>query len=75
MVRLLLEKGAPVDTGRNDGWTALMLAAEKGKADAVKALIAKGADVNVKINFMTPLKLAYRYPEVVRILKEAGAKE
>lgn len=54
-----------------------MDAAEQGNPEVVRLLIEKGADVNVNLDFMTPLKLAknHNHLEVARILKEAGAKE
>jgi len=40
--------GAGINTKGADGMTALLLAAEAGNSDSVKALIAAGADVNAK---------------------------
>jgi len=45
---LLLKHGAVVDSREDDGWTPLMLAAQNGKLDAVKALVAAKSDVNAK---------------------------
>ena len=62
----------------NMGVTALMDAAFKGHTDTVRALPAKGADVNAKAWFgFRALKLAKEneHKEIVLILKEAGAKE
>jgi len=50
----------------------------KGNSEIVKLLIARGADVNVKDKEgQTALSLAIRnnMPEIVEILREAGAKE
>jgi serine/threonine-protein phosphatase 6 regulatory ankyrin repeat subunit B len=48
---LLSAKGINIDTKNSDGATALILAAANGKDDVVKALIDKGADVNVAKNY------------------------
>ena len=46
-VRALLEKGADANaTSKEDGWTALMLAAKGGHVEIVQELLSKGADVN-----------------------------
>ena len=43
MVKLLLEKGAELETKDNDGRTPLSWAAEKGHEAVVKLLLEKGA--------------------------------
>ena len=58
--------------------TVLMEAAGSGRTDIVQLLLAKGADVNAKNNYgETALFWAKKmgHKEIVRILKEAGAKE
>lgn len=55
-----------------------MVAADEGHTDIVHALLANGADVNAKAyDGNTALMLAKQngHKEIVRILKEAGAKE
>jgi ankyrin repeat protein len=44
VVALLLDAGAPIDAAVNRGRTALMIAAERGHAAVVEALLARGAD-------------------------------
>jgi ankyrin repeat protein len=44
VVTLLLDSGAPIDAVDNRGRTALMIAAELGRAAIVEALLARGAD-------------------------------
>jgi ankyrin repeat protein len=71
VVEALLEKGA--DPG---GWTALMRAVFKGNTDTAKVLLERSADVNVEGNDQkTALKIAEdrRLPEIVQLLKSAGA--
>ncbi|KAK5651657.1 hypothetical protein OQA88_11832 [Cercophora sp. LCS_1] len=62
---------------RGEGWTALHLAAIKGDAKAVRALVRAGADVDAKTgrHSVMPLYYACRYghEEVVRVLLTSGA--
>jgi ankyrin repeat protein len=56
VVKLLVEKGADVDTKDNYGRTPLSQAAENANKAVVKLLLEKGADVESKdINCETPL--------------------
>lgn len=55
--------------------SSLMEAASKGDADTVQALLAKGADVNAKDNNGATALMLAKNKEIVRILKEARAKE
>ncbi len=76
-VRVLLDHGADVNTGVN-AWssTPLMCAVEGGNPAVVRLLIARGAHLNdVDGGDDTPLTLAqtYHHPEIVQILKLAGA--
>ena len=79
IVTLLIEKGADVNAKSTDpvGWTALMWAAASSSPtpEIVTLLIEAGADVNAKDeNGRTPLSLATN-PEIIKLLKAAGAKE
>ena len=54
------------------------MAASNGHTDIVKIFLAEGADVNAKSKLgTTALKAAEKegHKEIVRMLKEAGAKE
>ena len=76
VVRTLLAADPDVDAVDWEGYTALMFAAVSGQIDIVHALIAHGADVNVKNKVdSSALMMASGYPDVVKILKEAGAME
>jgi uncharacterized protein len=75
-VKTLLDKGEALDAKQN-GQTALHLAAMNGKVDILTILIARGADVNVQDeNGITPLMLAARdgRVEAVQALVAQGAK-
>jgi ankyrin repeat protein len=47
-VRGLLEQGVDVNARRDDGLTALMVAAGNGRHSIVEALLEAGADVDAK---------------------------
>jgi uncharacterized protein len=75
LIKLLIAKGANVNARMTVGVTPLMFAALKGQANAVKILISNGADLNAKTNNgKSVLDLAGQYPQIIKILKEAGAK-
>ena len=75
-VKALLAENPDVDTVDWEGYTVLMFAAVSGQLDIVNALITHEADVNVKNKVgSSALMMASGYPEVVKILKEAGAGE
>ena len=75
-VNLLLEGGADVKTKGLFGMTALMHAAQNGRAETSKALISWGADPNATNEFgMTPLMFAAKegHADVVKVLIDSGA--
>ena len=79
-VKLLLKKGTEVNVRNEHGYTALMCAAaaESNDPELIKNLLARKAETNVKAkDGETALKLAGRKgnTEIVRLLKQAGAKE
>jgi ankyrin repeat protein len=77
----LLECGADINAGRNEGCTALGQAAWHGLYETVAFLLENGADVNIQSNCAsgyrdwTPLIWAVKggHIEVVRLLLENGA--
>ena len=81
MIRLLLASGCkPTGANYSDGRTPLYFAIENDKPDLVRLLIEHGADVNAKIlpkKKVSPLSFAkeLKRKEIVKILKQAGAKE
>jgi len=78
-VKALLAAGAHADEPDNRKLTPLMYAilTDQPKLDTVRALIAAGADVNAKDatgDSVLDWALKYRNPEVLAILKKAGAR-
>jgi ankyrin repeat protein len=79
IVTLLIEKGADVNTKSTDpaDWTPLMRATAKKSPspEIITRLIEAGAEVNAKdTDDRTPLSLTTN-PEIIKILKAAGAQE
>ena len=89
VAKLLIEKGAEVRAHSFGGWTSLMNASRYGHIETVKLLIEEGAEVQATDGLgRTALEMAEhamqtsdddpdlreRSEEVVRILKENGAK-
>jgi ankyrin repeat protein len=75
-VKLLLEKGADVNTADGSSLTPLHWASGNGHFEAVKLLIEKGADVNAANGSRwTPLHCVSKngHSEVVKLLLEKGA--
>ncbi|MDD5639363.1 MAG: ankyrin repeat domain-containing protein [Candidatus Pacebacteria bacterium] len=73
----LIKAGADVNAQNDNKETALMIASA-GNIDIVKELIKNNADINIKNDQnMTALDYAINYdqPEIINILKQAGAKE
>jgi hypothetical protein len=82
LVQRLLAKGADVNAtyqkGIKQGMTPLIIAVMSGNAAIVAALLENGADVNAKAAFgATALRIAAmeKHQDIVRLLKQAGAKE
>ena len=45
-MRVLLERGADINQGADDGCTPLMIASQEGHEEIVRVLLERGADVN-----------------------------
>jgi len=76
LLKFLLDHGADPNTRGRHGKTALMEAAENGHVEAVKLLLAHGANVSARADYdcnNTALKLAERErtPEIVTLLRSA----
>ncbi len=77
VVRSLLVAGANPNAENDIYETALAHACENGHIEIVKLMLAYGADPNWGCREMDPLTCARmgNYPEIVKLLKQAGAKE
>ena len=76
VVKLLLEKGADIESKDDYGRTPLSWAAEGGHKAVVKLLLEKGADMESKDDYgQTPLSWAAEggHEAVVQLLLEKGA--
>ncbi len=66
--------GAHIDCVNRNGVTALMKAAQHGRADIVRLLIERKATIDIAdYEDATALHYAADYPEIIKILIEAGA--
>ena len=79
IVKMLIEADANINTSNDNDTTALMFALftlSSEHLEVVKYLIAKGANVNAEdISGETILMMASGNKEIVKLLKEAGAKK
>ena len=86
IVKLLLSKGADINTLDNLGWTALMYAVVESNTEIINILLSEGSDVNTIKSTQgtdkwpegaTPLSVAEEIGNntIINLLKEAGAKE
>ena len=77
MIELLIKAGADPNAALPEGETVLMSAARTGVPEAVKALIAHGANVNAKESWQEQTALMFAAAEnhaaVVKLLVDAGA--
>ncbi|MGI4790839.1 MAG: ankyrin repeat domain-containing protein [Janthinobacterium lividum] len=73
----LLAAGANPNAMNEIDETALAYAAEYGHAKVVRLMLAYGADPNWGCREMDPLTVARlgNYPDIVKMLKRAGAKD
>jgi ankyrin repeat protein len=75
VLRLLLQRGAEINARDLSGNTPLISAASSGKLDNVQLLIDRGAEVNARNgDGKSALDHATYYPEVQRVLLQAGAR-
>jgi len=76
-VKLLLERGAPVNSATSYGLTALMFAAVSGRVNMVDLLLSRRADVRSSSDIgLTALAMAadYGYADIAQRLLEADAE-
>ncbi len=78
IVKLLIEKGAEVNSINNKGESPIFLAVDKGNLEIIRLLIERGADLNIREKNGKPLlKIAFDRgnKEVIATLQKAGAKQ
>lgn len=77
VVRLLLDKGAEVNKGRDhDGWTALRGAAQRGHKDIVELLLDNGANVDERDETLWTALMGAAWEgrlEIAKLLLDRGA--
>jgi hypothetical protein len=76
-IKVLLDKGADINTKATDGSTPLIYAAQNGRISVVETLLKKGADVNLPNNGgSTAIGLASFMGDtnIAKMLLEKGAK-
>jgi hypothetical protein len=74
----LIEAGAKIDATNREGITPVMMAASQGRADVVRLLVAKRANLNLRSRYKNMSALDYAatngHPDIVEILRAAGAR-
>jgi ankyrin repeat protein len=76
IVTLLLEKGAELEARSHLGVTPLMFAVANSQTTEIATLLIEaGADVNAKANGGHTMLMNAETPEIIKILKAAGANE
>jgi hypothetical protein len=74
-VKVLLKAGAKVNLAEQTSVSPLQWAVIQDHVPVIKALIAAGADVNYKNSYgETPLSEAHDHPDIIKLLRAAGAK-
>lgn len=76
-VRALLDSGVDINAKREDGFTALLLAAFFGRTEIVELLLERGADIHAKTRFGTSALMwatARGFPKIVNVLQKAKAR-
>ena len=77
VIKLLIEAGANVNAKTDEGWTALMAAANAGSVEAVELLLKAGANAKHKTRTRETASsraLEGGYQEIIQLLRAAGAK-
>jgi ankyrin repeat protein len=79
LIKALLERGADINTKeKKHGWTALIYGIRSGDLETVQTLIDAGADINYNDEenaSVLELAIILGNPEIVKLLKKAGARD
>lgn len=78
LIQMLIDKGAYLNVKDNEGYTALMIAAQEGFAQTADFLINKGANINAETNNgHTALSIAIQndHKDVIEILLKHNPKK
>ncbi|KAK1598849.1 putative ankyrin 2,3/unc44 [Colletotrichum navitas] len=75
IVEFLVSKGANLEAVDKDGWSAIFASSLFGRAESVRIFARAGVDVKSYFgeNTETPLHVAIKFPETVRVLLQHGA--
>ena len=73
-IRSALDNRVDINVQTVRGYTPLMLAAVMGHSEAVKLLVERGADVNIRDNFGNNVVALARDEASLKIIAEAGAE-
>lgn len=74
VIKLLLDKGADIDSFNNSGNTPLIVAANRGEIETIEVLLKHGANINKrKGGDSTALSRGVHHINVVKLLLDGGA--
>ncbi|HLK60156.1 MAG TPA: ankyrin repeat domain-containing protein [Chthonomonadaceae bacterium] len=76
IMRMLIDRGADINVRDGYKQTLLITAAGEGSAEKARLLLSRGADFKVRDQWgRTALMQAQGYPEITKLLRDAGARQ